>query len=226
MISAVEKAGVGGLTAVSNNAGVDGFGLGKLLATKQITKMISSYVGENAEFERQFLTGELSVELTPQGTLAERVRAGGAGIPAFFTPTAYGTVIHTGRSASSATKRRRDFFFLVKWYTPIWSTLSILFTGCSLLSQRCLTVRNSCDVNCKSKRRVSDSVCWRWRRHRGTVASTWEQDFQRSWLCHGRRHHCKAIPSVNCFWLSNWLNFGVLTVHISLSVGVSGAVAC
>lgn len=111
MISAVEKAGVGGLTAVSNNAGVDGFGLGKLLATKQITKMISSYVGENAEFERQFLTGELSVELTPQGTLAERVRAGGAGIPAFFTPTAYGTVIHTGRSASSATKRRRDFFF-------------------------------------------------------------------------------------------------------------------
>eukprot|EP00729_Bicosta_minor_P013965 gene13965-24633_t len=98
MISAVEKAGVGGLTAVSNNAGVDGFGLGKLLATKQITKMISSYVGENAEFERQFLTGELSVELTPQGTLAERVRAGGAGIPAFFTPTAYGTVIHTGGS--------------------------------------------------------------------------------------------------------------------------------
>lgn len=113
MISAVEKAGVGGLTAVSNNAGVDGFGLGKLLATKQITKMISSYVGENAEFERQFLTGELSVELTPQGTLAERVRAGGAGIPAFFTPTAYGTVIHTGRSASSATKRRRDLFFFL-----------------------------------------------------------------------------------------------------------------
>lgn len=96
LIEAVKTSGKKGLTAVSNNAGIDGFGLGKLLATKQISKMVSSYVGENAEFERQFLTGELTVELTPQGTLAERVRAGGAGIPAFFTPTAYGTVIHEG----------------------------------------------------------------------------------------------------------------------------------
>jgi hypothetical protein len=77
-------------------AGVDDFGLGLLLRTKQIKRMISSYVGENREFERQYLTGELEVELTPQGTLAERVRAGGAGIPAFFTPTAYGTIIHEG----------------------------------------------------------------------------------------------------------------------------------
>eukprot|EP00112_Aurelia_sp_Birch-Aquarium-sp1_P010548 Seg2248.3 transcript_id=Seg2248.3/GoldUCD/mRNA.D3Y31 product="Succinyl-CoA:3-ketoacid coenzyme A transferase 1 mitochondrial" protein_id=Seg2248.3/GoldUCD/D3Y31 len=87
-----------GLTCVSNNAGVDDFGLGLLLRQKQIKRMISSYVGENAEFERQFLSGELEVELTPQGTLAEKVRAGGAGIPAFFTPTGYGTLIHEGNS--------------------------------------------------------------------------------------------------------------------------------
>ncbi|CAH1966544.1 unnamed protein product [Acanthoscelides obtectus] len=81
---------------VSNNAGVDNWGLGLLLKQKKIKRMISSYVGENAEFERQYLSGELEVELTPQGTLAERVRAGGAGIPAFFTPTAYGTLVHEG----------------------------------------------------------------------------------------------------------------------------------
>ncbi|KAK3809256.1 MAG: succinyl-CoA:3-ketoacid-coenzyme A transferase 1 [Benniella sp.] len=84
------------LTVVSNNAGVDDFGLGQLLRTRQVKRMISSYVGENKEFERQYLSGELEVELTPQGTLAERVRAGGAGIPAFFTPTAYGTEVQTG----------------------------------------------------------------------------------------------------------------------------------
>jgi 3-oxoacid CoA-transferase len=84
------------LTVVSNNAGVDNFGLGLLLRQKQIKRMIASYVGENAEFERQYLSGELEVELTPQGTLAERIRAGGAGIPAFFTPTAFGTLIHEG----------------------------------------------------------------------------------------------------------------------------------
>ncbi|KAF9972108.1 Succinyl-CoA:3-ketoacid coenzyme A transferase 1, mitochondrial [Actinomortierella ambigua] len=95
-----ERAGeVKDLTVVSNNAGVDDFGLGKLLRTKQIKRMISSYVGENKEFERQYLSGELEVELTPQGTLAERVRAGGAGIPAFFTPTAYGTHVQTGELA-------------------------------------------------------------------------------------------------------------------------------
>uniref|UniRef100_A0A7N8XEW6 Succinyl-CoA:3-ketoacid-coenzyme A transferase n=1 Tax=Mastacembelus armatus TaxID=205130 RepID=A0A7N8XEW6_9TELE len=96
LINSLLKTGVKGLTAVSNNAGVDNFGLGLLLQTKQIKRMISSYVGENAEFERQYLAGELEVELTPQGTLAERVRAGGAGIPAFFTPTGYGTLIQEG----------------------------------------------------------------------------------------------------------------------------------
>ncbi|XP_026470349.1 succinyl-CoA:3-ketoacid-coenzyme A transferase, mitochondrial [Ctenocephalides felis] len=96
LIAAVLKHGVSGLTVVSNNAGVDTFGLGLLLKEKRIKRMIASYVGENAEFERQYLSGELEVELTPQGTLAERIRAGGAGIPAFFTPTAYGTLVHEG----------------------------------------------------------------------------------------------------------------------------------
>uniref|UniRef100_A0A8C6PVL3 Succinyl-CoA:3-ketoacid-coenzyme A transferase n=1 Tax=Nothobranchius furzeri TaxID=105023 RepID=A0A8C6PVL3_NOTFU len=98
LINSLLKVGVKGLTAVSNNAGVDNFGLGLLLQTKQIKRMISSYVGENAEFERQYLSGELEVELTPQGTLAERIRAGGAGIPAFFTATGYGTLIQEGGS--------------------------------------------------------------------------------------------------------------------------------
>lgn len=97
LIVALRDTGVRGLTCVSNNAGVDDFGLGLLLQTRQIKKMISSYVGENREFERQFLTGELEVELTPQGTLAERLRAGGAGIPAFYTPTGYGTVVADGK---------------------------------------------------------------------------------------------------------------------------------
>ena len=87
---------VKGLTAVSNNAGVPGSGLGKLLASKQIKKMIASYVGENKVFEQMYLTGEIELELTPQGTLAERCRAGGAGIPAFYTPAAFGTVVQTG----------------------------------------------------------------------------------------------------------------------------------
>ncbi|XP_048475015.1 3-oxoacid CoA transferase 1a [Rhincodon typus] len=96
LINALLKTGVKGITVVSNNAGVDNFGLGLMLQTKQIKRMVASYVGENAEFERQYLSGELEVELTPQGTLAERIRAGGAGIPAFFTPTAYGTLIEEG----------------------------------------------------------------------------------------------------------------------------------
>jgi 3-oxoacid CoA-transferase subunit A len=95
-IAALRELGPKNLTFVSNNCGVDDFGLGILLQNKQIAKMISSYVGENKEFERQYLTGELEVELTPQGTLAERLRAGGAGIPAFFTPTGVGTVISEG----------------------------------------------------------------------------------------------------------------------------------
>jgi 3-oxoacid CoA-transferase subunit A len=97
LIDALRDSGVKGLTVVSNNAGVDGFGLGKLLETRQIKKMISSYVGENKEFERQFLAGELELEFTPQGTLAERLRAGGAGIPAFFTRTGVGTLVAEGK---------------------------------------------------------------------------------------------------------------------------------
>jgi len=97
LIAALRDTGVKDLTAVSNNAGVDGFGLGQLLATRQIRKMISSYVGENKEFERQYLAGELELEFTPQGTLAEKLRAGGAGIPAFFTKTGYGTLVAEGK---------------------------------------------------------------------------------------------------------------------------------
>jgi len=97
LIAEVRDSGARGLTCISNNAGVDGFGLGLLLQTKQIKKMISSYVGENKEFERQYLEGELELEFTPQGTLAERLRAGGSGIPAFYTGTGYGTVIADGK---------------------------------------------------------------------------------------------------------------------------------
>jgi 3-oxoacid CoA-transferase subunit A len=102
LINALVKRNVKNLTCVSNNAGVDDWGLGQLLQNKQVRKMVSSYVGENAEFERQFLAGELEVEFCPQGTLAERMRAGGAGIPAFFTPAGYGTVV-------AKDKETRDF---------------------------------------------------------------------------------------------------------------------
>lgn len=97
LIAALRDSGVKGLTAISNNAGVDGFGLGMLLTTRQIRKMISSYVGENKEFERQYLAGELELEFNPQGTLAERLRAGGAGIPAFYTRTGFGTIVADGK---------------------------------------------------------------------------------------------------------------------------------
>ena len=97
LIAALRDSGVKDLTVVSNNAGVDGFGLGQLLETRQIRKMISSYVGENKEFERQYLAGELELEFTPQGTLAERLRAGGAGIPAFYTRTGVGTIVADGK---------------------------------------------------------------------------------------------------------------------------------
>jgi 3-oxoacid CoA-transferase subunit A len=119
-IAALRELGTKGLTVVSNNCGVDDFGLGLLLRNKQIAKMISSYVGENKEFERQYLSGELEVELCPQGTLAERLRAGGAGIPAFFTPTGAGTAVSDGGlplkyaadgsvAKSSQTKETREF---------------------------------------------------------------------------------------------------------------------
>ena len=97
LIDALRDSGAQNLTAISNNAGVDGFGLGKLLETRQVKKMISSYVGENKEFERQYLAGELQLEFTPQGTLAEKLRAGGAGIPAFFTKTGVGTLVAEGK---------------------------------------------------------------------------------------------------------------------------------
>lgn len=122
-ISALAKSGIKGLTCISNNAGVDDFGLGLLLQKHQIKKMISSYVGENAEFERQMLSGELEVDLIPQGSLAERCRAGGAGIPAFFTPAGYGTEIAQGKEVREFNGKPHilesaltaDFAFVKAW---------------------------------------------------------------------------------------------------------------
>ncbi|WP_439882439.1 CoA transferase subunit A [Pontibacter sp. MBLB2868] len=117
------RLGVKDLTCISNNAGVDDFGIGLLLQKRQVKKMISSYVGENAEFERQLLSGELEVELTPQGTLAERIRAGGAGIPAFFTPAGYGTEVGEGKESREFNGKmylmeewlKADFSFVKAW---------------------------------------------------------------------------------------------------------------
>jgi 3-oxoacid CoA-transferase subunit A len=106
LILALRDSGVKGLTVISNNAGVDDFGLGLLLRTRQIRKMVSSYVGENKEFERQYLAGELELEFNPQGTLAERIRAGGAGIPAFFTATGVGTLVAEGKEVREFDGRR------------------------------------------------------------------------------------------------------------------------
>lgn len=122
-IKALSESGINGLTCISNNAGVDDFGLGLLLQKKQIKKMISSYVGENAEFERQMLSGELEVDLIPQGSLAERCRAGGAGIPAFFTPAGYGTEIAEGKEVREFNGQphilelalEADFAFVKAW---------------------------------------------------------------------------------------------------------------
>ena len=111
-ISALLRRGIKGLTCISNNAGVDDFGIGILLKTRQVKKMISSYVGENAEFERQLLSGELEVELIPQGTLAERVRAGGAGIPAFFTPAGVGTEVAEGKETRTFEGK---IYLMEKW---------------------------------------------------------------------------------------------------------------
>jgi 3-oxoacid CoA-transferase subunit A len=123
LIAATVRAGKRNLTVVSNNCGVDDWGLGLLLQTRQIRKMISSYVGENAEFERQFLSGELEVDLVPQGTLAERMRAGGAGIPAFYTPTGVGTLVAEGKETRTIDGRDYllergivgDFSFVAAW---------------------------------------------------------------------------------------------------------------
>lgn len=120
LIIALRDSGVRDLTVISNNCGVDDFGMGLLLATRQIKKMVSSYVGENAEFERQFLSGELELEFNPQGTLAERIRAGGAGIPAFYTKTGYGTLIAEGKETRQ---------FDGEWYvmeTALHADLSIV----------------------------------------------------------------------------------------------------
>ena len=122
-IGALSQSGIKGLTCISNNAGVDDFGLGLLLQKRQIKKMISSYVGENAEFERQMLSGELEVDLIPQGSLAERCRAGGAGIPAFFTPAGYGTEVAEGKEVREfngkphilETALIADFAFVKAW---------------------------------------------------------------------------------------------------------------
>lgn len=134
-IAALIRKGVKGLTCISNNAGVDDFGIGLMLKTRQVKKMISSYVGENAEFERQLLSGELEVDLIPQGTLAERVRAGGAGIPAFFTPTGYGTEVVEGKEARQFDGKwyileswlRADFSIVKAWKGD--STGNLVFRG-------------------------------------------------------------------------------------------------
>lgn len=131
LIAAVRRKGTKGLTLVSNNAGVDDFGIGLLLQTKQVKKMIATYVGENKLFERMVLSGELEVELNPQGTLAERLRAGGAGIPAFYTPTGYGTMIaekketreFDGRNCVLERALRGDFAFVKAWKGDRWGNL-------------------------------------------------------------------------------------------------------
>jgi 3-oxoacid CoA-transferase subunit A len=123
LIAALQARGTQGLTVISNNAGVDDFGIGVLLRTRQVRKMIATYVGENKEFERQYLTGELEVELVPQGTFAERIRAGGAGIGGFFTPTGYGTLVSErketrvidGKPYVLESPLKADFAFVKAW---------------------------------------------------------------------------------------------------------------
>jgi 3-oxoacid CoA-transferase subunit A len=131
LIAALRERGCRDLTIISNNAGVTNDGLGVLLQSRQVRRMVSSYVGENKEFERQFLAGELEVELNPQGTLAERIRAGGAGIAAFFTPTGYGTVVAEGKETREIDGRhcvlehaiRGDFAFVKAWRGDRWGNL-------------------------------------------------------------------------------------------------------
>jgi 3-oxoacid CoA-transferase subunit A len=131
LIAAVQRKGTKDLTIVSNNAGVDGFGIGVLLQQRQVKKMISTYVGENKLFEQLVLSGELQVELNPQGTLSERLRAGGAGIPAFYTPTGYGTMVAEGKETREFTGRtyvmeralRGDFAFIKAWRGDRWGNL-------------------------------------------------------------------------------------------------------
>jgi 3-oxoacid CoA-transferase subunit A len=131
LIAAVERKGTTNLTVVSNNAGVDGFGIGILLEKRQVRKMVSTYVGENKLFEQLVTSGELELELNPQGTLAERIRAGGAGIPAFYTPTGYGTMVAEGKEKRQFDGRqyvmergiRGDFAFIKAWKGDRWGNL-------------------------------------------------------------------------------------------------------
>jgi len=131
LIVALRDSGVKDITAISNNCGVDDFGLGLLLQTRQIKKMISSYVGENAEFERQFLSGELELEFNPQGTLAERIRAGGAGIPAFYVKTGFGTLVAEGKETREfggemyvmETALKADLSIVKAWKADRWGNL-------------------------------------------------------------------------------------------------------
>jgi len=131
LIAAVRRKGTKDLTVVSNNAGVDDFGIGLLLQNRQVKKMVSTYVGENKLFEQMVLSGELQVELNPQGTLAERLRAGGAGIPAFYTPTGYGTMVAEGKETRDFDGRhfvleralRGDFAFIKAWKGDRWGNL-------------------------------------------------------------------------------------------------------
>ncbi|MDG2525651.1 CoA transferase subunit A [Stenotrophomonas sp. HITSZ_GD] len=152
LIAALRDSGVKNLTVISNNAGVDGFGLGLLLETRQIRKMISSYVGENKEFERQYLSGELELEFNPQGTLAERLRAGGAGIPAFYTATGYGTVVAEGKETRAfdgkqyvmETALRADVALVKAWKADAAGNLVFRKTArnfnpaCAMAGQLCI----------------------------------------------------------------------------------------
>ena len=139
LIAAVRRKGIKDLTIVSNNAGVDDFGIGVLLQQRQVKKMISTYVGENKLFEQLVLSGELQVELNPQGTLSERLRAGGAGIPAFYTPTGYGTMVAEGKETREFDGRqyvlerglRGDFAFIKAWKGDRWGNLIYRKTACN-----------------------------------------------------------------------------------------------
>jgi 3-oxoacid CoA-transferase subunit A len=139
LIEEVRRRGTSGLTVISNNCGVDGFGLGVLLEARRIRKVIASYVGENAEFERQLLAGEIEVELTPQGTLAEKLRAGGAGIPAFFTATGYGTPVGDGKEVREFDGRhfilerslRSDFSLVRGWKADWFGNVIYRNTACN-----------------------------------------------------------------------------------------------
>jgi 3-oxoacid CoA-transferase subunit A len=136
-IEALKTSGVKGITAISNNCGIDDFGLGILLQTKQIKKMIASYVGENKEFERQFISKELEVELNPQGTLAERIRAAGAGIPAFYTPTGFGTLVAEGKPTQKFNDRdyvletalQADYAIVKAWKADTEGNLIFRYTA-------------------------------------------------------------------------------------------------